>query len=479
NTLSGEKQEFDTPDGKVGLYVCGPTVYDLPHLGHARVEIVFDVVRRWLEYRKFDVKYVQNITDVDDKIIKKAGEEGKSEQEIAERYTKAFFSDCKKLGVKPSALYPKATEHVPEMLALIGKLIESGHAYVIEGAGVYYDISKFPDYGKLSHQSPEQLKAGVRIGVEKQKRSPLDFALWKAAKPDEIQWDSPWGKGRPGWHIECSVMSLKYVERLDIHGGGRDLIFPHHENEIAQSEGAGHVPFARFWMHNGFITVNKEKMSKSLGNFQTIRQVLKQYEPEAVRLFMLSTHYRGPIDFAPEQLDQASNSLEGLRRSRELAEDAISKNKTEGTPIKKQVKEIVKKFEEAMDDDFTTPNALAALYELSTLLNNSLESTSAKELKYALSKYKKLAGVLGFKFKRKKAKAKKIGKKLEAYIKTITSDTSFVGKGEDELIDYVVKLRDEMRKQGKFELSDQIRAKLSEFGIILEDTAEGTKWRRA
>ncbi|MFA6036269.1 MAG: cysteine--tRNA ligase, partial [Candidatus Micrarchaeia archaeon] len=240
NTLSGQKEDFTTPDGKVGMYVCGPTVYDMPHLGHARVEVIFDVVRRWLEYRKMEVNYIHNITDVDDKIIKKAKDAKKSEKEIADKYEKAFFSACKKLAVKPATKYPKATEHIPEMIELVQKLLQNGHAYIIEGSGVYYDISKFAEYGKLSHQPLEQLKSGARVEIEEKKRSPLDFALWKSVAADngELSWDSPWGRGRPGWHIECSVMSAKYVGRLDIHGGGLDLIFPHHENEIAQSEGA-------------------------------------------------------------------------------------------------------------------------------------------------------------------------------------------------------------------------------------------------
>jgi len=490
NTLSGQKEEFSTPDNKVGMYVCGPTVYDMPHLGHARVEVIFDVVRRWLEYRKLEVNYIHNITDVDDKIIKKAKDAGKSEKEIADKYEKAFFSACKKLAVKPATKYPKATEHIPEMIELVKKLLENGHAYVIENAGVYYDISKFPQYGKLSHQPVEQLKAGARVEVEERKRSPLDFALWKlTTEPNELAWDSPWGRGRPGWHIECSVMSAKYVGRLDIHGGGLDLIFPHHENEIAQSEGAYGKEFSRFWMHNGFITVNKEKMSKSLGNFFTVKDILKKYDPEAVRLFILSTHYRGPIDYAPEQLEYATKSLEGLRKTVELATNAIAKNKTDGQPIKKLVKHIAKNFEDAMDDDFTTTNALAALYELSTLINNSLEMAPAKELRYALSKYKKLAGVLGLKLKPGKIKVKKIGAELAAYISELHAQIkqktpeielpASLPADEDALITYVVELRERVRKKGLYELSDSIRAKLGSMGLVIEDTPEGAKWKRA
>ena len=486
STLSGQKEDFSTPDSKVGMYVCGPTVYDMPHLGHARVEVVFDVVRRWLEYRKFEVNYVHNITDVDDKIIKKAKEAHKSEKEIADKYEKAFFSACKKLAVKPATKYPRATEHIPEMIQLVDLLIKNGHAYIIEGAGVYYDISKFAEYGKLSHQPLEQLKAGARVEVEAKKRSPLDFALWKCtSEPNELSWDSPWGRGRSGWHIECSVMSAKYVGRLDIHGGGLDLIFPHHENEIAQSEGAYGRQFARFWMHNGFITVNREKMSKSLGNFFTVKDILRKYEPEAVRLFLLSTHYRGPIDYTQEQLDLSTKSLEGLRRTVELASDAIAKNRAEGEPVRKQVKALVSNFENAMDDDFTTTNALAALYELSGLINNSLEMTSAAELKYALGKYKKLAGVLGLKLKPKKAKAGKIqmddsSRKFFSGIAGAekSGELSIAKELTDELTTYLVGLRDEFRKKGDYGKSDQIRAKLAEMGITIEDTPEGAKWRR-
>ncbi|MCX6777255.1 MAG: cysteine--tRNA ligase, partial [Candidatus Micrarchaeota archaeon] len=295
DTMKRKETELTSPDGEIGMYVCGPTVYDYPHLGHARSEIVFDMVRRYLEYRGFKVKYVHNITDVDDKIIKKAGEEGKKPEEIAEKFTKEYFSDMERLGIKKADAYPKATENIKEMIALVKGLAEKGVAYVTS-TGVYFEVKKFGGYGKLSKQNLEELESGARVCVDEEKRDPLDFALWKFSKPGEPKWPSPWGEGRPGWHIECSVMSSKYLKRLDIHGGGKDLVFPHHENEIAQSEAHSGKEFSRYWMHNGFININKEKMSKSLGNFITLRSILEKVEADVVRLFVLNTHYRGPIN---------------------------------------------------------------------------------------------------------------------------------------------------------------------------------------
>src|SRR3989338_6194554 len=464
NTLSGEKEEFTTPDGKVGMYVCGPTVYDMPHLGHARVELVFDVVRRWLEYRRFDVTYVQNITDVDDKIIRRASEQGISEKELAEKYTKVFFADCKKLGVKPSTSYPKATEHIPEMIALVQKLLENGHAYVIESAGVYYDISKFAEYGKLSHQSTEQLKAGARVEVEERKHNPLDFALWKSAKPDEPSWDSPWGKGRPGWHIECSVMSSNILgDEFDIHGGGIDLIFPHHENEIAQSEVAG-KKFARYWIHNGLLTINKEKMAKSLGNFISIEDILSKYPSDVLKILFLQTHYSHPVDFSWEKMDEAKKAQDRFY----ILFDKLNRDKRQGTPYhkgtgqardkenesaQKEINAFKEKFEKAMDDDFNTAEALAVLFDLVTCINKNFS-----ELYLAKDTLIELGKVLGL-FESGKISGNSI-------------DSS-----EKSEIENLINLRIAARKNKDFKEADKIRKELEEKGIILEETKEGTTWR--
>src|SRR3989338_3123551 len=455
NTLSGEKEEFTTPDGKVGMYVCGPTVYDMPHLGHARVDLVFDVVRRWLEYRRFDVTYVQNITDVDDKIIRRASEQGISEKELAEKYTKVFFADCKKLGVKPSTSYPKATEHIPEMIALVQKLLENGHAYVIESAGVYYDISKFAEYGKLSHQSTEQLKAGARVEVEERKHNPLDFALWKSAKPDEPSWDSPWGKGRPGWHIECSVMSSNILgDEFDIHGGGIDLIFPHHENEIAQSEGAG-KKFARYWIHNGLLTINKEKMAKSLGNFITIEDILSKYPADVLKILFLQTHYSHPVDFSWEKMEEAKKAYERIdilmKKLKDIKEEITSDKDIDGYRLK---------FEEVMDDDFNTAQALGTIFEIVSFVNKSIENE--KKAGYAKKTLIDLGKVLGL-----------FDGLTRHYSMEFSETIALI-----ESVNLLIKNRNEARGKKDFKEADRIRKELEEKGIILEDTKHGTVPRK-
>ncbi len=466
NTLSREKEEFRPLHGKkVGMYVCGVTPYDLCHLGHARAYVTFDMVRRYLEFSGYDVKHVQNFTDVDDKIINKARKEGDpfKATEIAQRFIDEYFNEMDALGIKRAHVYPKVSEHMKEIIALVEKLLAKGIAYEVDG-NIFYDVSKFPTYGKLSKQPMDQIKAGARIEVDERKRNPVDFALWKKAKPDEPYWESPWGKGRPGWHIECSAMSMKYLgETLDIHGGGMDLIFPHHENEIAQSEGATGKQFSKYWIHNGFITIDQEKMSKSLGNFFTIRDVMKKYSAETIRFFLLSTHYHSPIDFSDALLVNAANSLAKLHNAidnLEAVEKTASKAKMGEMEkaLLDDVKEDREKFIAAMDDDFNTPLAISALFEIAKKANQQLmEPEPKKEVVAAMLKELiELGGALNI----YKAAAK--------------------GGMGDEEIDGLVNERQAARKAKDFKRSDELRAKLKELGIILEDQKDGTvRWKRA
>ncbi len=449
NTLTRQKEEFVPISGnKVGAYVCGPTVYDYSHLGHARCYVAFDVIIKYLRLKGYSVKYVQNLTDVDDKIIKRAKESGKAEKEISEKFAAEFFKDMSALGVARPDVSPKVTEHIPEIVETIKKIIENGYAYE-SGGDVYFDVQKVKGYGKLSNQSLENMLAGVRIDVKENKRYPLDFALWKKTA-EGIMWDSPWGKGRPGWHIECSTMSMKYLgDQLDIHGGGLDLIFPHHENEILQSEAATGKRFSKYWMHNGFVTINKEKMSKSLGNFFTIRDILKKYSPETVRLFLLSTHYRSPIDFSDSQLEQAKKTRERLNESIERLEEKIKT--TPHGEVPEGIGQIRKKFYDAMDDDFNTAEALSAVFELERFANTYLTQapthTGILEILKLFGEANKILGILS-----------KIEKK--------------------ELTEEAKKLiaeREQARKNKDFKSSDKIRDELKKMGVIVEDTEEGQK----
>ncbi len=459
NTLTREKQEFvPMEEGKVKMYVCGPTVYNYFHIGNARPFVVFDVLRRYLEYRGYEVTYVQNFTDVDDKIIKKANEEGITAKEVGEKYIEEYFKDADALGIKRASIHPRVTENIREIIEFIEKLIEKGFAYEVDG-DVYFDTVRFDMYGKLSKQSLEELEAGARIEVNTTKKNPADFALWKKQKPGEPGWQSPWGKGRPGWHIECSVMSTKYLgETIDIHAGGQDLIFPHHENEIAQSEAYSGKPFARYWVHNGYITINNEKMSKSKGNFFTVRDIIEEFEPEVVRFFLLSAQYRNPINFSRELMEQSKNALERLYNAKENLE-YINKNVKESqmSDAEKEIFEDLTKYRDkfiiSMDDDLNTADAIAAIFELVKNINTSISASSSKELvEKALGLFNELTDVLG------------IVKKEKEVL--------------DEEIEKLIEERQKARKEKNYQLADKIRDDLKDRGIILEDTPQGVKWKR-
>ncbi|MEO2068681.1 MAG: cysteine--tRNA ligase [Desulfurobacteriaceae bacterium] len=465
NTLTQQKEEFKPlKENVVKMYVCGPTVYDHAHIGHARSAIVFDVIRRWLEHKGYNVVYVRNYTDIDDKIIKRSKEEGISWDKVAEKYIKSYEEDMRALNVKEPTFKPRVSKHIKEIIELIQGLIEKGYAYEAEG-DVYFSVEKFPQYGKLSKRKTEELIAGARIEPGEKKKNPLDFALWKKSKEGEPGWESPWGIGRPGWHIECSAMAMKYLGKtIDIHGGGLDLIFPHHENEIAQSESFTGKTFAKYWVHNGFVMVNKEKMSKSLGNFFTVKDILEKFSPDTLRLFLLSTHYRSPIDFSFERLEEAERSLKRLLNFIE------SKKIIENLPVKEDDTETInlddfkKDFEEAMDDDFNTAKALGILFELVKEINllkdkaireNQISKSLKEALTNAINFVKEALKILGFRLEEEKEKGL-----------------------EDELIKILIDVRSELRKRKTFDLADLIRDRLKELGIILEDLPSGTIYKR-
>lgn len=460
NTITRKKEEFiPIIPGEIKMYSCGPTVYNYFHIGNARPFIIFDILRRYLVYRGYKVTFVQNFTDVDDKIIKRAKEEGITEKEVADRYIEEYFKDAEGLGIKRADYHPRVTELIPEIIELVKRIESNGLTYTVQG-NVYFDTSKFSDYGKLSKQNLEELEAGARVDVEEGKRNPMDFVLWKSQKPGEPAWESPWGLGRPGWHIECSAMSMKYLgETIDIHSGGQDLIFPHHENEIAQSEGATGKPFARYWMHNGFININNEKMSKSLGNFFTVRDIGQLYDLEVVRLFMISAHYRSPINFSNELLESMKSSLERLYIAKgnllHLLGKAEDKNETEDEKVLKQdLLNYKTKFIEAMDDDLNTADAVAAIFDLVRDINSNINDNSSKEtVKFAFDLYMELAGVLGLLSKEEKSL--------------------------DDDIEMLIEERQKARKEKNWALADKIRDDLKDRGIILEDTPQGVKWRRS
>ncbi|MBR3429633.1 MAG: cysteine--tRNA ligase [Clostridia bacterium] len=462
NSLSRKKEEFKpVHEGKAGIYACGPTVYNYFHIGNARPFITFDVLRRQLEREGYEVTFVQNFTDIDDKMIRRANEEGITVKELADRYISEYYKDAEALGIRKATVHPKATEHIPEIISLVQKLIDNGHAYAVPSGDVYYRVSAFPGYGKLSGQRMEDREAGAseRLNVETDKESPEDFALWKAQKPGEPAWDSPWGKGRPGWHIECSAMSMKYLgETFDIHCGGKDLLFPHHENEIAQSEGASGKPYVHYWMHNGFINVDNQKMSKSLNNFFTVRDISKEYDLEAVRLFMLSSHYRSPINFSRELIEAANASLKRLYTARDhmkfVAENGADRpmNEEENAFIQR-LAGYEKRFDEAMDDDLNTADAMGAIFELVKDSNITLQENSSKEAAKAAEKsLKDLCGVLGF-----------LTKEEERIPDDITA---------------MLKERETARAEKNWKKSDELRDALREAGYIVEDTKQGQKVRK-
>lgn len=459
NTLTRRKEEFKPiNEGKVGIYVCGPTVYDYIHIGNARPMIVFDTLRRYLEYKGYEVNYVSNFTDVDDKIIKRANAEGVDASVISERYIAEVKKDMAALNVREATTHPKATEEIPDMIEMVKTLIEKDYAYEVNGT-VYFRTRKFKDYGKLSKKNIDDLRSGNRdllvSGID-EKEDPLDFVLWKPKKEGEPSWPSPWGDGRPGWHLECSVMSKKYIgDVIDIHAGGEDLIFPHHENEIAQSEAANGTEFARYWMHNGFLKINNEKMSKSLGNFFTVREIAEKYPLQVIRFFMLSAHYRSPLNFSAELVEASKNGLERIL----TAVDRLKTiNGTDGEVDKSVADEMdafVKKYEDAMDDDLNTADAISVIFELVKYANvNVTEKSSKATVELVLNTIEKLCDILGI-----------ITEKKEEIL--------------DSDIEALIEERQAARKAKNFARADEIRDQLSSMGIILEDTREGVKWKRA
>lgn len=458
NTLTRKKEEFVPIEaGKARIYACGPTVYNYIHIGNARPLVIFDTLRRYLEYRGYDVTFVQNFTDVDDKMIKRANEENSTVAEIAEKYIAEYMTDAKGLNVREATVHPRATENIDEIIKLVEILIEKGHAYESHG-DVYFRALSFPEYGKLSHQPLEDLEAGARIDVSEIKENPMDFALWKAAKPGEPSWDSPWGKGRPGWHIECSVMARRYLgDTIDIHCGGQDLIFPHHENEIAQSECANGVPFARYWMHNGYINVDNRKMSKSLGNFFTVRQVAEKFGYEPIRFLMLSTHYRSQVNFSEEIMQQSQAALGRLKNCRSNLDFALS-NAADGERDEAMVAKFESRreqFIERMDDDLNTADAISAVFELARDINVAIaERASKKTLEAASALLDELCDVLGLKLKDE-------------------------NESLDAEIEALIEKRQQARKARDFKTADAIRDELKARGIILEDTPQGVKWSYA
>jgi cysteinyl-tRNA synthetase len=466
NSIAREKQEFHPIiAGKVSMYVCGMTVYDYCHLGHARVMVVFDMVSRWLRESNFDVTYVRNITDIDDKIIKRAAENNESIGELTQRFIDAMEEDAAKLGVLPPDIEPRATDYIDGVVQMISTLIEKGHAYHADNGDVFYSVNSFADYGKLSGKSLADLRAGERVEIDTHKRDAMDFVLWKSAKPNEPSWDSPWGKGRPGWHIECSVMGEHHLgKHFDIHGGGQDLQFPHHENEIAQSEAAHDCKFVNYWMHNGFVRVDDEKMSKSLGNFFTIREVLKKYKPEVVHFFILRAHYRSPLNYSDQHLDDANQALNRLYTALKNvppSESAIDWSKPYAV-----------RFKEAMDDDFNTPEAMAVLFDLANEANRTKSAKVAGELKA-------LANIIGL------LEGDPVEfSQSDVTIQVAEGSLNFEGTLSTifipgtELIEKLIEERASAKKAKNFAEADRIRKELAEHGIVLEDSPQGTTWRR-
>ena len=449
NTLSRQKEEFvPLEPGKVRIYACGPTVYNFIHIGNARPICVFDVLRRYLEYRGYDVTFVQNFTDIDDKLIKKANEEGITVAEVAERYIAEYKKDAEGLGVRPATVHPRATEVVDKIIEIVSHLVEKGYAYESNG-DVYFRVHKFEDYGKLSHMPIEDLEAGSRVDVSELKEDPLDFALWKAAKPGEPYWESPWGQGRPGWHIECSAMARKHLGKtIDLHAGGQDLIFPHHENEIAQSECANGCTFSHYWMHNGFLNINNQKMSKSANNFFTVREIADKYGYEPIRYFMLTAGYRMPLNYTVDLIESCKNSLERLYTCRDNLDFAIRNAHGTDNALTEKCEEARKKFKTAMDDDLNTPDALAAIFEFVKDINTMSDAADKATLEKAAATFDELTGVLGLMYNRKAAEA------------------------PDE-VKQLVEERAAAKKAKDFARADALRAKITELGWNVMDTAKG------
>lgn len=459
NTMTRRKEEFVPLDkNEVKIYACGPTVYNYIHIGNARPLCVFDVLRRYLEYRGYNVRFVQNFTDVDDKIIKRANEEGLTFEEVSKKYIEEFWTDAHGLNFKDATVHPKATENIDEIINIIKTLEEKGYAYAVDG-DVYYRTLKFKDYGKLSHQPIEDLQSGARIAIGEKKENPLDFALWKAAKEGEPYWDSPWGKGRPGWHIECSAMNKRYLgDSIDIHCGGKDLVFPHHENEIAQSEAANDAPFAKYWMHNGYINVDNVKMSKSLGNFKTVREIANVYGYEVIRYFLISSHYRSPINYSIDIIEQCQSALDRLYTCRESLDFAIKNAKSDIDDDEKILKLIASakdEFIKAMDDDLNTADGIAAVFNLVSTINTEIinKEVSLNVCKKAAEMFDELTGVLGLLYNRK------------------SNDI-------DDDIEKLIEQRQTARANKDWATADKIRDELKAKGIILKDTPQGVTWTK-
>ena len=481
NTLSGSKDPFEPMvPGKVRMYVCGVTVYDYCHIGHARSALVFDVLRRYLEYSGFVVEFAKNFTDVDDKIIKRANEQGVSCEHVTTTYIQAYYEDMEKLGVRRATLEPRATEHIADIVALVDTLLAKGMAYRVQG-DVYFQVDRYPVYGRLSRRKVEDLQAGARVDVDERKRHPMDFALWKGSKPGEPSWDSPWGPGRPGWHIECSAMAMRHLgETFDIHGGGMDLIFPHHENEIAQSCGATGKEFARYWVHNGFVQINQEKMSKSLGNFFTIREIFQKSEwpdmitGEMLRYFLLSTHYRSPLDFSDQSLAEAKNALNGFYDLFARLKESAPEQGAADQQMREATHRMRQAFVDAMDDDLNTPNAVAVLQKLRGEVNKALEVGLSDELRRVLrQEFRSLGAVLGllqpddwqFKSQRQQGVSGATGAPMTSL--------------SDEEIAHKIAARLAAKQAKNYKLADQLRADLSSHGITIEDRPDGTsRWKR-
>lgn len=470
NTLTRKKEEFKPRDAnKVSIYVCGPTTYNYIHLGNARPLVFFDTVRRYFEYKGYEVYYIQNFTDIDDKIINRAREEGEDALALASRYIDEYYKDADALNVRRADVHPRVTGHIKEIIDMISTLIKNGFAYEAEG-NVFYDVSEFQGYGKLSGRSLDDMQAGARVNVDQRKIDPLDFVLWKASKPGEPAWESPWGTGRPGWHIECSAMSLKYLGRaFDIHGGGYDLVFPHHENEIAQSEAATGEIFARYWLHNGFITVDEEKMSKSLGNFFLVREVLDKFPAELVRFYLLSTHYRSPLDFNHERLETSGKGLERIKTSLRLLYEALNQNLAPGgmkDVMTERLDEIKRAFEAAMDDDFNTALAISVLFDLAREVNSHLreKNYTRRDLEHARGLFHSFNDVLGI-FRQDKGGSLLLDKAGQ--------QDHLLG----ELLDLILEIRQEARENKDFKIADKIRDSLKNMGINVEDTAAGPRWK--
>ena len=449
--MTRKKQEFvPVEQGKAKIYACGPTVYDFFHIGNARPFIIFDALRRYLEYIGYDVTFVQNFTDVDDKMIARAQKEGVTLAELGQKFINEYYKDAQGLGIKEADYHPLATKHMGDIIKLVKKLVDNGHAYEVDG-DVYYDVSSFPEYGKLSGQSMEDLQAGARIDVTDVKRNPEDFALWKAAKEGEDSWDSPWGKGRPGWHIECSAMSMKYLgETFDIHGGGQDLVFPHHENEIAQSEGATGKTFANYWMHNGYINIDNQKMSKSKGNFFTVRDIAKSYDLSIVRLFMLSSHYRNPINFSKELIEQAASAMTRIKTCRENLKFIMENGSDEKVETEEMIKSLESRFKQQMDDDLNTAGAIGAIFEYIKEVNLAFADNKGRQnAGNALEALDKILAVLGIEPKEEQTVPEEVSR--------------------------LVQERQKARKEKDYAKADELRDRIDELGYELKDTPEGVK----